>query len=187
MANLYLVTTCVTCVRKMVTRSTPPFHKEGFVFSCSLPCYSNTLCHHSQPSFLCPHHHAPTQISWESLLLSPSAKVSGLPWLPGSWCLDVLRDALQLSCKSSFYHTHPSLPSSSFLPFPLYLQQAFMPTQDGISLWQAIKGRRGRERGWKTQTWCLIISVKWENHWGDRPQSGSFFLPHEGFYLIKIF
>lgn len=29
---------------KMVTRLMPPFHRESFIFSCSLPYYSNTLC-----------------------------------------------------------------------------------------------------------------------------------------------
>lgn len=130
--------------------------REVFFFSSSFP---DTLarCHHSQASFYPTTHHAPSQISWELLLLGPSAKVSGFPWLQGSWCLDILRDALQLSCKSSFYHTHPCLPSSSCLPFPFYLQQAIMLTQDGVSFWEAIKERR--EGKWKPQ--LVVWSYLW--------------------------
>lgn len=42
--DLYLVTTCVMCMWETVTGLMPLSHKENFVFTCSLPYCSNTLC-----------------------------------------------------------------------------------------------------------------------------------------------
>lgn len=88
---------------------------QRVVFPLALSPITHTLSPLSQPSFLSPLPPSSQQDLLRVVTPQPISQSCGFPWLPGSWCLDTLRDALQLICGSSFYHTHPS---PSHLLFP---------------------------------------------------------------------
>ena len=153
------------------------------VSTCSPPHYSeHSLCHYSQPSSL-PTTKLPTE--------SPESRYSSAHQ-PKLWVSMVTRQLVSRHSERCLaielwiqLLSHNPLPSHLlFPPISSYLQQELMPTQDGISFWQAIKGRRGRERDEKPKLVHHISEVRKQLKW--QTQCGSLFLPQEGFYLIKI-